>query len=107
MTTVVVSPYNVANFSEGGGHFWVYMQYVLGLRQLGCEVYWLESFRGTGDEQADGSQLAPFLARMEQFGMDGKTLLYRCNAPRDPDGLPESYFGKKRAEVEAIFERAD
>jgi hypothetical protein len=42
MTTVVVSPYRTLKFLEGGGHFWVYMQYVQGLRQAGCEVYWLE-----------------------------------------------------------------
>ncbi len=39
MPTVVLSAFNVAGFPEGGGHFWVYLQYVLGLRQLGCEVY--------------------------------------------------------------------
>ena len=39
MATVVVSPFDVANFPEGGGHFWVYMQYAQGLRHLGCEVY--------------------------------------------------------------------
>src|SRR2546422_7833269 len=42
MTTVVLSPFDVVGFPEGGGHFWVYMQYALGLRRLGCEVYWLE-----------------------------------------------------------------
>ncbi len=42
MRTVVLSAFNVANFPEGGGHFWVYMQYAHALRRLGCEVYWLE-----------------------------------------------------------------
>ena len=42
MPTVVLSAYNVANFPEGGGHFWVYMQYALGLRQCGADVYWLD-----------------------------------------------------------------
>jgi len=44
MPTVVISPFNVLNFPEGGGHFWVYMQYAQGLRELGCDVYWLEAF---------------------------------------------------------------
>ena len=38
MATVVLSAFNVANVPEGGGHFWVYMQYAQGLRRLGCEV---------------------------------------------------------------------
>ena len=45
MPTLVISPYSVATFPEGGGHFWVYLQYVLGMRQLGYDVYWLEAFR--------------------------------------------------------------
>ena len=43
MATVVVSTYKVASYPEGGGHFWVYMQYVQGLQRLGCDVYWLEN----------------------------------------------------------------
>src|SRR5205823_878153 len=45
MSTVVISVYKVANFPDGGGHFWVYMQYAQALRRLGCEVYWLEQLR--------------------------------------------------------------
>ena len=48
MPTIVIAAHNVAGFPEGGGHFWVYLQYVLGLRQLGCDVYWLEAFRSKG-----------------------------------------------------------
>ena len=35
MVTVVIAPVNVVDSLSGGGHFWVYMQYVQGLRQLG------------------------------------------------------------------------
>ncbi len=107
MPTVVLSPCNVINFPEGGGHFWVYMQYVQGLRELGCEVYWLESFRSRGYDPSDETLLAPFLARMEQFGMEHKLLLYRGSDRRGPAGLPEKYFGISREEAEAVFARAD
>ena len=49
MITAVLSVYKVANFPDGGGNFWVYMQYAQGLRALGCEVYWLEQFRPPPD----------------------------------------------------------
>jgi len=75
MIRVVISPFNVLNFPEGGGHFWVYMQYALGLRQLGCDVYWLEQFRSCGSEEADRAMLSRFEARMERFGMGGNLLL--------------------------------
>ncbi len=42
MTTVALAPTSTASFPDGGGHWWVYLQYVLGLRDLGCRVLWLE-----------------------------------------------------------------
>src|SRR5690349_20322704 len=107
MVRVVVSPFNVLNFTEGGGHFWVYMQYVLGLRQLGCDVYWLEQFRGEGGEGWDRPMLRRFRARMEQFGMGRKLLLYRSDSYDSPQDSPCEYAGLRRAEAEAIFDRTD
>src|ERR1041384_2570470 len=107
MTTVVLSPFNVVNFPEGGGHFWVYLQYALGLQELGCDVYWLEKFRGSGDEETDERLVAAFRARMEQFGLGGKLILYKACGPGFSEDSPPSYVGLTRAEAEAIFSRAD
>jgi len=76
MPTVVLSAFNVANFPEGGGHFWVYLQYVLGLRQLGCDVYWLEGFRTTGRVEEEEAALATFRERTEAYGLGGKLAVY-------------------------------
>src|SRR2546422_11776462 len=71
MTTVVLSPFDVVGFPEGGGHFWVYMQYALGLRRLGCEVYWLEQVRRRKDPDRDAHALATFPGRLER-GRQGR-----------------------------------
>src|SRR2546428_11594010 len=76
VTTIVISPFNVVNFPEGGGHFWVYLQYAQALRLLGCDVYWLENFRPSGDEAADRSALETFFKRLERYGLGGKAILY-------------------------------
>ncbi|HKS36959.1 MAG TPA: hypothetical protein VJW76_07210 [Verrucomicrobiae bacterium] len=136
MPTVIVSPHNVAAFPEGGGHFWVYLQYVLGLRQLGCDVYWLEEFHPRGTEEETNALLVPFLARMKQFGLEDKVILYteptqrrrsaklaavpvQASACPPDDTLKRElqrvgpkfaapiYFGRGQAEAEAIFKRAD
>jgi hypothetical protein len=107
MTTVVLSPYNVVNFPEGGGHFWVYMQYALGLRQSGCDVYWMEQFRSSGDVTADERLIASFQTRMKQFGLGGKLILYNQNGMRPAAGSPECYIGMSREEAEAVFYRTD
>src|SRR5436309_2756912 len=107
MPTVVICPFNVVNFPPGGGHFWVYMQYTLGLRQLGCDVYWMEQFRRSGNDEADEAALAMFRARMERLGMGGKLILYTDGGPNGAARLPREYLGLSRAEAEAIFEGAD
>ena len=86
MPTVVLSPFSVINFSEGGGHFWVYMQYAQGLLGSGCDVYWLEAFRSRGSRGLDELMLAPFRARMEQFGLGDKLILYPSDDAKIADG---------------------
>jgi hypothetical protein len=73
MATVVISPFDVATFPAGGGHFWVYAQYALGLLRLGCEVVWLERVPGDLPE----ADAATFFDRMERCGLGGNAHLYR------------------------------
>jgi len=41
--TVCLSTNQTLNYPQGGGHLWVYLNWALGLRALGCEVIWLET----------------------------------------------------------------
>ena len=107
MPTVVISTYNVAAFPEGGGNFWVYLQYALGLRQLGCEVHWLEAFRSKGRAQQEAAALAASRARLQQHGIDGKVIFYVTRSKATSPEAPTEYFDMSRDEAEAIFERAD
>ncbi|MGD2076018.1 MAG: hypothetical protein PVG38_14025 [Gammaproteobacteria bacterium] len=106
MTTVVLSPSNVADYPAGGGHFWVYMQYVQGLRALGCDVYWLEHFHGSGDEQRDEANLSTFLDRMRRFNLSENVIVHRAaHAATFPDqGDGRTLYGKK---PEKLCEEAD
>jgi len=99
----VISVYKVANFPDGGGHFWVYMQYAQGLRRLGCDVYWLEQFRppASGDAAQEASLLSPFFERMKRFGLEGKTLLYA------KAGDAFRFVGCEWPDVERVLKRAD
>jgi hypothetical protein len=49
---VVVGSAFVAKYPTGGGNFWVPLQYLLGLRALGVEAYWLEVVWGARDPEA-------------------------------------------------------
>jgi len=104
---VVISAFNVAGFPDGGGHFWVYMQYVLGLRQLGCDVYWLECFRSKGRSEREEAALATFRKRTQARGLAGKLILYRTHSKRAGAEAPTEYLEMPRADAEEIFARAD
>ena len=41
-TAVCLAPARTIAYPQGGGHLWVYLQWALGLRALGCRVIWLE-----------------------------------------------------------------
>jgi hypothetical protein len=74
MTTVVISPFMTLNFLEGGGHFWVYLQYVQGLRQAGCDVYWLEQLPDKRP-RPDGATIEAWLERLRGYGLGDKVIL--------------------------------
>ena len=100
MTTVVVSPANVASYPEGGGHAWVYLQYVHALRQLGCDVWWLERFTPSGDSIRDDVALATFFARMRRIGLAGRAAVYTGATPRE-------YAGLSAGDVERLLRRTE
>jgi hypothetical protein len=105
--TIVISPYSAAAFPEGGGHLWVYLQYVLGLHQLGCEVYWLEAFVSKGRTEQEAAALAAFRTRLQRFGLDGRVILYVTQSKAPSPEAPAEYVDMSRAEAEAIFARTD
>ena len=106
MTTVVISPSNVADFPDGGGHFWVYMQYVQGLKRLGCDVYWLEHVHGSGDARRDEEALRVFLKRMRDFGLAEQVLIVQ-QGEKFPRGIDNSGELTTHQSAESVCARAD
>src|SRR2546425_5535680 len=107
MITAVISVYKVANFPDGGGHFWVYMQYAQALRRLGCEVYWLEQIRQVRDPDEEARLVGIFLEKMKRFGLDRKTLLYTIDRHQKKDAGSFRFVGAAWSEAEAVLRRAD
>jgi hypothetical protein len=108
MARVVVSTHNVMNFPHGGGHFWVYMQYVEGLRRAGCDVYWLEQFRPYKDAQYNAELVTSFVERMRRRGMGDRLVLYSLvDAAGSEEAVEPKYINLGRPEAEAILKRSD
>ena len=82
MTTVVISPFMTLDFLEGGGHFWVYLQYVQGLRQAGCDVYWLERLP-RGRRPPEEARVRAWLERLGRYGLGDKVVLCTGDGAED------------------------
>jgi hypothetical protein len=107
MPTVLISPTNVVGSPSFGGHAWVYLQYALGLRDLGCEVYWLERFHPTGDEDRDAALRSTFQARMARHGLAEHTLLYTLRPDRAGRRPRPVFLDRSEDFVDAILRRAE
>src|SRR5207249_4877274 len=80
MPTVILSAYEVARFERAPGHLWVYLQYLHGLREAGCDVWWLERVAADGDEKAD--RVARLPTRLAPYGLADRLLLYSDDGER-------------------------
>ena len=74
----------VAQYPSGGGIYWIPLQYVLGLKELGREVYWLELLWTRGDPAVDRECIDAFLRFAREYGVsDQLALLYFPEGTRD------------------------
>jgi hypothetical protein len=72
-------------YPEGGGHFWVSLNWVLGLRALGCDVIWLEPVLASTPVQEVRALTEIFKRRLEPYGLhDCLALSSLTGEPLDP-----------------------
>src|SRR5215510_15078342 len=73
------------HYPQGGGHLWVYLNWALGLKELGCTVVWLEAVdRGSSAEEVRGLA-ARLRCRLGEYGLGDGLALFA----RDGTALPE------------------
>ena len=74
---------DAAGYPEGGGHFWVFLNWALGLRALGCDVIWLEPVGSRVDRAAE--LVARLKGQLEPYGLDDRVALCRRSGDPMPD----------------------
>ena len=92
--TVCIAPADTIGYPQGGGHFWVYLQWALALRSLGFRVIWLEGIDSTQEgsparrrrwRNRDVRQCVEILrTRLAAFGLTDALALF----PMDGGSLP-------------------
>ena len=70
------------HYPQGGGHLWVYLNWALGLKELGCTVVWLESVEPEDSPETVRNLAARLRLLLEEYGLrDGLALCSRKGAP--------------------------
>jgi hypothetical protein len=73
---------NTLPYLEGGGHFWVYLNWVLGLRALGCRVVWLEGVDPALPVTTVQAHVAKLQQHLQPYGLaECVALCSRTEAP--------------------------
>ena len=69
-------------YPQGGGHQWVYLNWALGLRALGCQVIWLELVDPHTPAQEMQTYVAALRSRLTRYGL-GEALSL-CSQTQEP-----------------------
>lgn len=68
--------------SNAGGHFWVYLNWALGLRGLGCNVVWLELIDPNTPGPEARAMVDALKTRLEPYGLS--KCLALCSSTKEP-----------------------
>ena len=61
---------SLASYPPGGGHWSWFLQYPLGLRALGHQVFWLELLKASGDRERDLALIRDFFGRIRTYDLE-------------------------------------
>ena len=89
--TVCLAPANTIAYPNGGGHFWVYLHWALGLKTLGCRVLWLEMVDPSLAADETTRDLGVVRERLRSWGLEDDLVVV------SPDGR----FRERDAAAEA------
>jgi hypothetical protein len=113
LTTVVIGTVRMLEFLDAGGHFWAYMQYALGLRQLGCDVYLYDtSWRKSGSPnalrvEANLRRLDDLHDRVAALGLRDRLIVAVEPGRHAPDGERQEHVRTGHRDVADVFATAD
>ena len=82
--TICLTPAGTLDYDKGGGHFWVFLNWALGLKSLGHRVIWLETV-GSVSPLRLAHTVSILKGNLDRFGLGDSLALVR----RDGTPLPE------------------
>jgi hypothetical protein len=105
---IVVGNSSLACYPQGGGHWMVFLQYLLGLQALGHDFLYLELLHSTGDRTQDSQFVQSFFDRLKQFGLSDRAALLLCpHKDPAPDLENSQPHGRTISQIKQIAADAD
>ncbi len=98
---------SLASYPPGGGHWSWFLQYPLGLRALGHQVFWIELLKSSGDRTRDLALIRDFFARIRAYDLEDCCALLLLENPDIQDLGGAEAFGMTRAEIARRIADAD
>ncbi|MBI1745702.1 MAG: hypothetical protein HYR55_03840 [Acidobacteria bacterium] len=77
------------DYPEGGGHLWVYLNWALGLRSLGCRVIWIEPIDAEMPESHVKGLISVLKFHLERYGFSDSVALMSLTGQRLPRSLTD------------------
>jgi len=105
---IVLGDSSLVKYQQGGGHWSWFLQYPLGLKALGHEMFWLELLQSSGRRENDLRLVRDFFDRLALYDLDRNCAVLLFNADLDFQPIEKSEaFGRSGEEVRRIIQSAD
>ena len=105
---IVLANGSLAKYPKGGGHWSVFLQYLLGLDALGHDVFWLELLKTTGDKARDQKLIRIFFARFHRYGFGSRCALLLVHTEYADATLDSAEtYGASKCQIQEQIRRAD
>ena len=116
---IVLGNSSLARYPRGGGHWTVRLQYLLGLRSLGHDVFLLELLLKSGDAARDQHRIDTFFSRLGFYGLENCCALLLFDGSGHPKGAKTRMddivqdvdaaeaYGKSHEQIKTIIRDAD
>src|SRR5438105_1393032 len=95
MTTVCLGAYTLRFFRGGGAYMWMFLNWALGLRALGCELVWLDSAPAERPAQTAAAEAAELARLLKEHGVGERvTVIY--NSGEDIPGVEGTLIDNRK-----------
>lgn len=105
---IVLGNSSLVGYPQASGLWIIFIQYVLGLKALNHDVYWLELYRSSGKKDIDHELINIFFERMKFYGIDDRCILLLQEKDIEVLTIENArIYGKSYTQLKEIIESAD